>query len=72
MLRRKTVKLDNLLKKILNAKHTVIEDFNIVTNDEGTDILEVNIRPYKSFQNRCLICGKKCSIYDKNSTRRSW
>ena len=72
MLRRKTVKLDNLLKKILNAKHTVIEDFNIVTNDEGTDILEVNIRPYKSFQNRCPICGKKCSIYDKNSTRRSW
>ena len=72
MLRRKSVKLENLLKKILNAKHTVIEDFNIVTNDEGTDILEVNIRPYKSFQNRCPICGKKCSIYDKNSTRRSW
>ena len=40
--------------------------------DEGADILEVNIRPYKSFQNRCPICGKKCSIYDKNSTRRSW
>ena len=72
MLRRKSVKLENLLKKILNAKHTVIEDFNIVTNDEGTDILEVNIRPYKSFQNLCPICGKKCSIYDKNSTRRSW
>ena len=72
MLRRKSVKLENLLKKILNAKHTVIEDFNIVTNDEGTDILEVNIRPYKSFQNRCPICGKKCSIYDKNLTRRSW
>ena len=69
MLRRKSVKFENLLKKILNAKHTVIEDFNIVTNDEGTDILEVNIRPDKSFQNRCPICGKQCSIYDKNSTR---
>ena len=53
------------INKLLNVKHTVIEDFNIVTNDEGTDILEVNIRPYKSFQNRCPICGKKCSIYDK-------
>ena len=62
---KKIVSVITLLKNILNVKHTIIEDFNIVTNDEGTDILEVNIRPYKSFQNRCPICGKKCSIYDK-------
>ena len=69
---KKIVSVITLLKYILNVKHTIIEDFNIVSNDEGTDILEANIRPYKSFQNRCPICGKKCSIYDKNSTRRSW
>lgn len=52
------LKWSQLLKKLLNVKHTVIEDFNIVIKDEGTDILEVNIRPYKSFQNVVLFVVK--------------
>lgn len=61
-----------LLKDLLSVKHCVIESYNLVTDDKGVRTLKVYVHPYKSHSDRCPICGKRCSVYDRSTDYRKW
>ncbi len=47
----------------------------IITNRVGDDekqTIKLYLKPYKTEQKRCPICGKKCSGYDSKAKERSW
>jgi len=57
-----------ILKKILNVKHTAIDD--VVFNPDGS--MSVRVHPTKGQQHRCGICGKKSPMYDSGRGLRRW
>ena len=46
--------------------------YEFVTDDNGVTTLKVFVRPHKHHSNLCPICGKKCSVYDRNQHCRKW
>ena len=57
-----------ILKKILNVKHTVIENVNF--NSDGS--ISIDVRPTKGRQCRCSRCGRKCPRYDAGRGKKRW
>lgn len=51
---------NTLCKKILNVKNIVVEDCDIYDDALGVRHLEMKVRPSKSAECRCPVCGKKC------------
>ena len=60
------VPMCNVLKKLLSVNNCVINSYEFVTDDNGVTTLKVFVRPHKHHSNLCPICGKKCSVYDRN------
>lgn len=50
-----------ILKKILNVKHTAIDD--VFFNPDGS--FSIRVHPTRGHQRRCGICGKKSPTYDR-------
>lgn len=66
------VPMCNVLKKLLSVNNCVINSYEFVTDDNGVTTLKVFVRPHKHHSNLCPICGKKCSVYDRNQHCRKW
>lgn len=56
-----------ILRFLLRLKKTVIEGVGF----DG-DRVVVAVRPYKSEMHRCPECGRKCAVYDRSGSPRSW
>lgn len=56
-----------ILRFLLRLKKTVIEGVGF----DG-DRVVVAVRPYKSEMRRCPECGRKCAVYDRSGSPRSW
>lgn len=61
-----------LLKDLLSVNHCVIESYGLVTNDNGVKTLKVYLHSLKSYSDRCPVCGKRCSVYDRSPNYRKW
>ena len=59
--------MKSIIKMPLNLTKTKIK--GITTEDT---IIIVKVEPYKSEQNRCPVCGKKCRVYDVKQTPKYW
>ena len=59
--------MKSIIKMPLNLTKTKIK--GITTEDT---IIIVKVEPYKSEQNRCPVCGKKCRVYDAKQTPKYW
>ena len=57
-----------IIKTILNVKHTVIDDMEIMPNGD----IQIMVHPTKGEQCRCGKCGRKVTRYDKGSSSRFW
>lgn len=55
--------------RLLGVEKTVIED---VQFDEAAGVIVVSVRPRKKERNRCGICHRRCSQYDRGEGRRRW
>ena len=49
----------NIVKALLEVKHTVIDKFSIENNS-----LVIDVHPTKSFRHRCGLCGHRGTFYD--------
>ena len=56
-----------ILRFLLCLKKTVIEGVEL----DG-DRIVVAVRPYKAEMHRCPECGRRCPVYDRAGTPRSW
>jgi transposase len=59
--------MNRILRFVLLLAKTVIESIRI----EGGDVI-VGVRPHKSAQRRCPICGRRCDFYDAKADPRRW
>lgn len=71
--------MKSILKPIISLNNAVVETAEFQKREvtrHGKSFkqteLRVHIRPFKSRQNRCPKCGKRCSGYDTKRTDRSW
>lgn len=55
------VSASTLLKKFANVNHSVIASYEFTQNFNGEDILKINLHPYKTYANRCPVCGCRCT-----------
>ena len=63
---------NTLLKKILDVKGAVVQEADFSVDARGVKILTVRMRPKKRESDRCPICGRHCSTYDRFGAVRSW
>jgi transposase len=66
------VRKSKLWKKLLHVEHVVLEDGDIETAPDGSEIAVVRLRPDSGRQLRCPECGGKCRFYDSGEGRRRW
>jgi transposase len=66
------VRKTKLWKKLLHVEHVVLEDGDIETVADGSEIVVVRLRPDRGHRLRCPACGKKCRFYDAGEGRRRW
>lgn len=66
------VSASTLLKKFANVNHSVIDSYEFTQNVNGEDILKINLHPYKTYANRCPVCGCRCKVYDRSKCTRMW
>ena len=59
--------MNRILRFVLSLAKTVIESIAI---EDGNII--VSVRPYKSAQRRCPVCGNTCECYDAKMRLRRW
>lgn len=80
--------LPSLIKKAYNVKKSVIEnveegtvtvptytydeDGNCVRSTNTIGTINVTIRPRKSDMNRCPVCGRHCSPFDRTGSTKKW
>ena len=60
--------VNTLCKSILNVKNTVIESYNLFSDEDGVKHIRIKARPNKWHENDCPFCHKSCPVYDKHST----
>ena len=60
------VSASTLLKKFANVNHSVIDSYEFTQNLNGEDILKIYLHPYKTYANRCPVCGRRCKVYDRS------
>ena len=63
------VSANTLCKNVLNVKNTVIENFNLYSDEDGVKHIRIKARPNKWHENDCPFCHKLCPAYDKHSSR---
>lgn len=63
------VSANTLCKSVLNVKNTVIENFNLYSDEDGVKHIHIKARPNKWHENDCPFCHKSCPVYDKHSSR---
>ena len=61
--------VNTLFKNILNVKNTVIEYFNLYSDEDGVKHIRIKARPNKWHENDCPFCHKSGPVYDKHSCR---
>jgi transposase len=66
------VRKTKLWKKLLHVEHVVLEDGDIETLPDGSEITVVRLRPDHGHRLRCPECGKRCRFYDAGEGRRRW
>ena len=66
------VSASTVLKKFANVNHSVIDSYEFTQNVNGEDILKINLHPYKTYANRCPVCGCRCKVYDRSKCTRMW
>lgn len=57
-----------IFKKILNVKHTAVDDVNF--NTDGS--ITIKVHPTKGDQCRCSLCGRKSPRYDAGRGTKHW
>lgn len=69
----------SILKNVINLNSVHVEKQDIVTVEvarfgelHNEKQLHIHLRPIKRYQNRCPICGQKCSGYDYKCNQDSW
>ena len=55
----------SLLKRITNVNNCSIVDATLETDAKGDGVIHLYIEQHRGHDNRCPICGKRCSGYDK-------
>lgn len=63
---------NTLLKNILGVKGVIVKDVNLSEDARGVKKLTIRMRPNKRESDRCPICGRHCSVYDRSGIQRSW
>lgn len=63
------VSANTLCKNVLNVKNTVIDNFNLYSDEDGVKHIRIKARPNKWHENDCPFCHKSCPVYDKHSSR---
>lgn len=63
------VSANTLCKNVLNVKNTVIENFNLYSDEDGVKHIRIKARPNKWHENDCPFCHKSGPAYDKHSSR---
>ena len=63
------VSANTLCKNVLNVKNTVIENFNLYSDEDGVKHIRIKARPNKWHENDCPFCHKSYPAYDKHSSR---
>jgi transposase len=66
------VRKSKLWKKLLHVEHVVLEDGDIGTAPDGSEIAVVRLRPDHQRRLRCPQCAKKCPFYHAGEGRRRW
>ena len=61
--------VNTLCKSVLNVKNTVIENFNLYSDEDGAKHIRIKARPNKWHEKDCPFCHKSCPVYDKHSSR---
>ena len=61
--------VNTLCKSVLNVKNTVIENFNLYSDEDGVKHIRIKARPNKWHENDCPFCHKSCPVYDKHSSK---
>ena len=59
------VSANTLCKKLLNVKHSVIEDANFYLDQDGVSHLRIRARTDKWHQDDCPFCHRRCPRYDQ-------
>ena len=52
------VSANTLCKNVLNVKNTVIENFNLYSDEDGMKHIRIKARPNKWHENNCPFCHK--------------
>ena len=67
------VSANTLCKKLLNVKHSVIEDANFYLDQDGVSHLKIHARTDKWHQDDCPFCHRRCPRYDRKIDQpRTW
>ena len=66
------ISANTLLKRILNVKDTVVKSADFFISADGVANLKILARPRIHEDDRCPICGKHCSVYDRATYQRYW
>ena len=67
------VSANTLCKKLLNVKHSVIEDANFYLDHDGVSHLRIRARTDKWHQDDCPFCHRRCPRYDQRIEHpRTW
>ena len=67
------VSANTLCKKLLNVKHSVIEDANFYLDQDGVSHLRIRARTDKWHQDDCPFCHRRCPRYDQRIEHpRTW
>lgn len=56
---------EKILKSITNVNDCSIVDATLETDVKGGGVIHLYIKQHRGHDNRCPICGKRCSGYDK-------
>ena len=67
------VSANTLCKKLLNVKHSVIEDANFYLDQDGVSHLRIRARTDKWHHDDCPFCHRRCPRYDQRIEHpRTW
>ena len=59
--------VNTLCKNVLNVKNTVIENYNLYSDEDGVKHIRIKARPNKWHDCDCPFCHKRCPVYDTHS-----
>lgn len=66
------VSVARVIKNSLSVNNSVIDSCVLDIDETGITVLRVMLYPRKSHSNCCLVCGKRCPVYDKSRVYRKW